>query len=130
MLNVNSSERSITHRLAIHLASCLPEYDVDCEYNRDGLDIKRLSLSGRNVTEDMLEAVTVFPDIVVHKRGNNESNLLVVEMKKVSTTVSNDYDIQKLAAFRSEFGYIYSAHITVGLDRSGAILRSVIWTGG
>ena len=34
-LNVQVNERSLTHRFGIYLQEVFPEYDVDCEYNRD-----------------------------------------------------------------------------------------------
>jgi hypothetical protein len=129
LLHVDASERSISHRLAMHLASRFPDFDVDCEYNRDGFDVKRLALSGRQVRDDDVDAVTVFPDIVVHKRGHNKSNLLVVEMKKGSSNVGPQYDLEKLDAFRRELGYWYSVHCTIGYGRDGSFVRRIVWAG-
>ncbi|WP_175725215.1 hypothetical protein [Burkholderia ambifaria] len=129
LLRVDASERSISHRLAMHLTSRFPNFDVDCEYNRDGFDVKRLALSGREVRDDDIDAVTVFPDIVVHKRGHNKSNLLVVEMKKGSSNVSPQYDLEKLEAFRRELGYRHSVHCTIGYGRDGSLVRRVVWAG-
>lgn len=81
LLTVDASERSITHQLAVHLMEQFPGYDIDCEYNRDGFDVKRLELAERRTRDDDTEAVTVFPDIVVHLRGHNNDNLLVIEVK-------------------------------------------------
>jgi len=36
---VDANERSITHRLAVHLAPHFPGWDIDCEYNR-GLSLE------------------------------------------------------------------------------------------
>ena len=46
---------------------------VDCEYNRHGLETKQLPRKCRGGSQSR-----VFPDIVVHLRGDNDSNLLVV----------------------------------------------------
>ena len=43
----------------------------------------------------------VFPDIIVHKRGSNEHNLLIIELKKSSSRISCDYDIEKLKRYTS-----------------------------
>lgn len=43
LLEVDANERSITNRLALYLKSVFPEYDVDCEYNRNGKHPKKLS---------------------------------------------------------------------------------------
>jgi len=75
LLQHDVSERAITHKVAEAIQSVfglVNSYDVDCEYNRVGLDqIKRGNNGGR-----------VYPDIVVHRRGHKDDNLLAVEVKK------------------------------------------------
>lgn len=127
LLDANVSERSMSHMLAVHLISRFPGYEIDCEYNRDGFDVKKLMLSGRSVTDDQLDAVTVFPDIIVHKRGRQDQNLLVLEMKKASSAVNHDYDIEKLNAFKSELKYRFAAHVVIGLLKSGELIQEVKW---
>jgi hypothetical protein len=127
LLTVDASERSITHRLAVHLAAAFPRYDVDCEYNRDGVNIKRLTL-GRGLPHQMKpEAVAVVPDVIVHKRGHNADNLLVVEVKKLLSRETSDYDLQKLQGYVAELDYRFGAHITLGFDLEGAPTREVVW---
>ncbi len=41
LLQVDANERSITHRFAIYLEDEFPDYNVDCEYNRECADIKK-----------------------------------------------------------------------------------------
>ena len=41
LLAVDANERSITHRFAIYLEDEFPDYNVDCEYNRECADIKK-----------------------------------------------------------------------------------------
>jgi hypothetical protein len=120
LLEAGTSERSLTHQLAVHLSPFFPEYSVDCEYNRDGFDVKRLALPERRGTQDdSLDAVTVFPDVIVHQRGTNRRNLLVVEVKKASSRISDEYDFQKLRAFKAELQYTFAAHLRVGFDPQG-----------
>src|SRR5437016_6301336 len=69
LLSRNVHEQAITSRLADHLRRQFPEWHVDCEYNREGEQRKRLS--GR----------VVKPDIIIHRRGTQE-NFLVIEVKK------------------------------------------------
>ena len=46
LLKHNCSERSICHRLALYLESTFgKDFNVDCEYNRNGYDPKRLDFS-------------------------------------------------------------------------------------
>ena len=84
LLNNNVNERSISHRLACHLGPLFSQWDVDCEYNRNHDDPKRLEIQRRDVRSDDLKATTVYPDIIVHQR-NTDENLLVVEMKKTTS---------------------------------------------
>jgi hypothetical protein len=49
--------------------SDLDSYDIDMEYNKNGTDPK--SINNKKIK----------PDLIVHKRGSNNDNLLVVEFK-------------------------------------------------
>jgi hypothetical protein len=112
LLHVDASERSISHKLAEQLQGQFPEFNVDCEYNRHRDDVKRLNFyDDEAVSPKDTEARTVFPDIVIHERGHDEKNLLVVEIKK-STNRNRNKDIEKLKAFtdnglpeEDRFGY-------------------------
>lgn len=127
LIDADTSERSLSHQLAVHLAAHIPGYHIDCEYNRDGFDVKRLALAERKATDEALEAVTVFPDIIVHERGHRGRNLLVVEVKKASSAISDDYDLLKLDAFKSELGYQFALHLRFGLNASGTLVRKLQW---
>jgi hypothetical protein len=130
LLAVNASERSMSHRIAVYIAEQIPGYDVDCEYNRDGINPKELNLHVEQVSSAEDEAVTVFPDIIVHRRGNNNDNLLVVEMKKLGAWHGVEHDEQKLHAFRSQLHYTFAVHLTVGLKDDGERVRVVKWFEG
>lgn len=95
LLEVDANERSITHHLAVYLQREFEDMDVDVEYNRDGHEIKRL-LTQTNVSSDDTDAVTVYPDIIVHRRGTND-NILVIEVKKRGG--GNGLDEKKLIEF-------------------------------
>jgi hypothetical protein len=66
LLEVGANERSITHRFAVYLERFFPEYHVDCEYNRNGIEAKRLKVFKKKIDSDDEDGVTVFPDIIVH----------------------------------------------------------------
>jgi len=93
---------SITHRLAIHLESVFPGYDVDCEYNRDGFDPKRLIGYKKKIEFDDENGATVFPDIIIHHRGKR-GNIIVIEAKKLSNT--DESDKEKLCLYKKEHLY-------------------------
>ncbi|MFD0912706.1 hypothetical protein [Methylophilus luteus] len=127
LLAANASERSLTHWLAIHLMPFFKNYEVDCEYNRDGFDVKKLMLNERPVVDTQLEAVTVFPDIIVHRRGSNNYNLLVVEVKKSKSAEGSGYDLMKLKAFKEELNYTYAAHVILGEQSPGKLIYEINW---
>ena len=118
LLEKDVNERAISHRLAHYLKQYFSKWDVDCEYNRNHDDPKRLKLKPRGVSDQDLEAVTVYPDIIVHKRST-EKNLLVIEMKKSTSRQSVDYDIEKLHGFKQELGYEYAVFVcfTTGVTK-------------
>ena len=94
------NERSITHRLGMYLQEEFPEMDVDCEYNRSDFDPKVLECYPKQTHTDNTDATTVFPDIIVHKRGPQGPNLLVIEAKKA--TNKDDRDKDKLKAYKND----------------------------
>ena len=110
LLEKDVNERSISHRLAVYLELQFSGWNVDCEYNRNHDDVKRLQLESRTTNDQDTEAVTVFPDIIIHRRSSDE-NLLVIEMKKTSSRKNGDYDKRKLKAFKDELHYTYAAFL-------------------
>lgn len=111
LLERDVNERSITHRLAVHLSQAFAGWDVDCEYNRDGSDPKRLDLPRKtDIASDDEYATTVFPDVIVHHRGTDE-NLVVVEAKKTTNPDDGEWDRRKLQAFRSSEQLAYRATV-------------------
>jgi hypothetical protein len=129
LLDLDVTERALSHHLANYLAALLPAgYDVDVEYNRHGESPKRLQLPVREAADMELRSTTVFPDILVHKRNTDDDNLLVLELKKPGESLA--YDELKLRAFREQLGYSYTAHVILGRDNGGAIVRRIVWVGG
>lgn len=108
------SEPCICHKLALHLQTIFNNYDVDCEYNGDVENIngkKKITLVRQHLLEkgllkkseletdrDLLERA-VFPDIIIHKRGTNDLNLCIIEVKKSTSQLPFDYDYFKLEAY-------------------------------
>lgn len=121
LLVVDANERSITHKLAEHLQVEFPDWNVDCEYNRDGFEPKRMTYTVETVLTDNTDAKTVFPDIIVHHRGCQTHNLLVIEAKKC-TTGDTDSDRAKLMAYKAQLKYMfaYSVVFPVGKKASSA----------
>ena len=94
--NRDIHEQALSHRLAYHLENSdfFGGYHVDCEYNRHGDDVKEDS-KGR-----------FRPDIIVHVRGNDDSNLIMIEAKKFNDPKPEiDSAIEDLERRRREYGY-------------------------
>lgn len=108
LFDVNASERCIAARLAMYLQEYFVEYDVDVEYNRDGDNSKELQGVAQchpRKRDQRTPSGLVLPDVIVHRRGDNNSNLLVIEMKKASDPRGIDCDRQRLRAFRDQLNY-------------------------
>jgi len=118
LLQQNVHERSICHRLAIYLEPYFPGWNIDCEYNRNLNVSKRLKrlMEKLNIPPEIkiddTQPPTVFPDIIIHRRNTNK-NLLVIEMKKTSSRVIDEFDIGKLEAFKSLLHYQFAAFIKI-----------------
>ncbi|MGR9107915.1 MAG: hypothetical protein ACU843_13380 [Gammaproteobacteria bacterium] len=125
LLHLDANERSISHRLAGYLETFFPGWNVDCEYNRDGYDPKRLNIQPRGIQSDDTQATTVFPDIIIHRRGTND-NLVVIEMKKTTSQEDDEYDLQKLRAFKNQLGYQFAIFVKVATDRA-ADIKNLRW---
>jgi hypothetical protein len=113
----NVHERSTAHRLAVHLDSQLPEWNVDCEYDRyEQLrkELARIRECSERATDYIL------PDIIVHHRGFNgpDNNLLVIEIKR--NAAHDPCDFQKLIGLTAQagpFGYQFGLYINVNAGR-------------
>jgi hypothetical protein len=130
LLDLNVTERALSHHLARYLGELFPKgYNVDCEYNRQFKDPKRLKLKPPKAKDNEIRATTVFPDIIIHKRDSDKDkdNLLVLEMKKPRESL--DYDKEKLLAFRKELKYDHTAHVILG-RQNGKLVKKIIWVDG
>ena len=87
----------------------------------------------RNQALDYFAERSVYPDIIVHKRGSNANNLLVMEIKKSSSNLSREFDIQKLKAYtRNEFKedvlkYKYGVLVEIGVCDKSSEGPKTLW---
>lgn len=106
LLENDLSERCITFRLAMYLQNVFPEYSVDAEYNRKGASPKTLRLPEQCANyENNDGAPFVVPDIIVHQRGPDGPNILVLELKKTTNRSPRDCDRERIHAFREQLHY-------------------------
>lgn len=136
LLDVDANERSITHHLAVYLQQEFQNWNVDVEYNRSRRDAKRLSIPEElsseaekdNVSRKDTDAVTVYPDIIVHRRGTNDDNFLVIEVKKRRS--GHELDEKKLVEFTKplgENGFDYRWGLQLTLDCDAEREDSLSW---
>ena len=115
----NVNERSLCFRLGHYLQEEFPDFAVDCEYNRNHDDpdyVKRLyddelnglaeEARGRPLKRGT-DFLFVFPDIIVHRRDTND-NLLVIETKKTTSIVPDEFDRRKLVVYREALHYRFA----------------------
>jgi hypothetical protein len=99
------SERTISSHFANHLKPLFEGYNVDPDYNGDidkPNDTKALSIARNRMLEIGIlpnedDEYQLSPDIIIHKQGTNEDNLVVIEVKKdVSRKKYKEFDLIKL----------------------------------
>ncbi len=122
LLEVDANERSISHRFAMYLQEQLPDYHIDCEYNRDGVEPKRIGHLDLHPDIEDTDGKTVFPDIIAHTR-NTKKNYLVIEIKKTTSRVDRNIDRQKLSAYKRDLNYQFALFIEFATDRQASIAQ-------
>ena len=106
--NHHVGERSIVFRLAHYMQNIMDStpafenYVLDCEYNRNGIHAKVLPSFPRGV----------YPDVIIHNRGNNDNNLLIMEVKTYWNT-DNSQDKKKIREFLDASG---KYHFSFGMS--------------
>lgn len=105
-------EQTISSAFSCYLKEHFQEWNVDTEYSRD--DELPKKLTGKNKR----------PDIIIHKRGSNNSrgtemnNLLVIEIKKNPTGEEKRKDLEKIDAFVNESPFLYCFGVFINLQKN------------
>jgi hypothetical protein len=129
LINNNANERSISHKLAEYLQNYFRDLKVDCEYNRHGDVVKTLKYL-KNSDKPKDSDPRVFPDIVIHSRGTDRCNLVVIEIKKSNSNQSQDIDEQKLLSFTgSEYNYQLGVFLIADMNGNRIIIERVFQLG-
>ena len=121
-------ERTLTHRLAVHLERHFAGWDVDCDYDRLGERTLRLPKGSIVSTDDHL-GKSVYPDIVVHQR-EIPNNLLAIEVRKAANHQPPGHDQHKLCALTDPnlwFAYRIGALLVLGKKN---VASSEVYVGG
>ena len=122
LLEIDANERSIAYRFALYLQEQLPALHVDCEYNRDGIDPKRIQHFYVSPELEDTEAKTAFPDVIAHVRGT-KTNYLVIELKKSTNTVDRKFDFAKLRGYKHTLGYEHALFIELSAGGKSGVCR-------
>lgn len=103
-----SETRQSEWNLAHHLANevCKFFVDFDCD-----LDVIKINIENRR------------PDIIFHKRGTNESNFLVIEVKRNGQPADIQSDIEKIKShwFGDQLHYNFGAVINLRSNKTHQI---------
>ena len=120
-------ERTLTHRLAVHLEKQFAGWEVDCDYDRLGERTLRLPHGTIVSTDDHL-AKSIYPDIVVHQR-KIPNNLLAIELRKASNHQPPEHDQHKLRALTDpHLWFAYWIGVYCVLARNG--VTAEVYVGG
>ena len=131
LLDHDLHERTITHKLAEYLQPLFPDWNVDCEYNRDGHAPKRVRHAARQPPRED-EGSNVFPDIIIHQRGTNEHNILVLEAKKAHDLDQevDERDRAKVEAFAIDLDYRCGALVVVYIEHEHQRYHATFYSHG
>ena len=98
--DVNANERSQTHKIAEYLQQILPEYNVDCEYNKNLRQEKTLNFFEIvNKIKDFLEDDSSSNELAGHERTTvlkllemiTPENIIADESSSLQTQDSSNY---------------------------------------
>lgn len=67
--------------------------------------------------------------MIVHQRGNDDYNVLVIEMKKSTNNQPRDCDLAKIRAYRRELGYLYGVFVELEAGVENPSVVSQRWFG-
>jgi len=114
------NERTIAHKLASYLQEEFFDLDVDCEYNKNvdedngSKNIYVVKVEAEELRKKINRIIhkgeieysvfSIYPDIVVHKRGENKKNLLIIEIKKSTNLSDWEFDYKKLQCYTQKSG--------------------------
>jgi hypothetical protein len=108
-------ERTLTHRLALHVERQFPDFEVDCDFDRLGPRTLNMPRGSIVSTDDHL-GKSIYPDVVVHQRSV-PNNLIAIEVRKTSNHQPVEHDRQKLRALTDPhiwFAYWIGVLLTLG----------------
>lgn len=121
LLKDNVSERCLVYNFARHLEKILKDTEyrnlsIDLEYNRRCERLKELE--GQK---------TSYPDLIVHERGTDDKNTIVIEFKKWNNKNIKvlEKDRKKLKGFKYEYRYKMPILIIFDKENSEKVIYEI-----
>jgi hypothetical protein len=99
LINNGASEWAVVHRFAVYLEERFPDYDVDCEYNLNLKNPKRL------------KGKLIRPDVLVHRRNDHTKNKIAIEFRKKKRGKGNLEE--RLIEFQRVYDYQHAEYILI-----------------
>lgn len=117
-IDIHAHERSICFKFGLYLNKyidsnyLLKKYDLDAEYNRDIEGVKRLGNRPNGC----------YPDLILHKRGSNENNILIIECKGGWAYEKDiEEDKEKITEFLVSERYNYMLGLLIVFNRENIV---------
>jgi len=123
-------EVCINHKLANYLEEFIfpilkgedEAYFVDIEFNREGLNFKKLDIKDNEKL--------VRPDIIIHNRksGEEKNNFLIIECKKVGVSIQEiEKDKSKIESFLRDdkYRYKFGLQVIYGKNKIEGIIYTI-----
>ena len=125
LLEHDVHERTIIFRFGHYLQNLMDDigefqtFNLDFEYNRNGQDPKRIPQSPQN---------GILPDLIIHRRGSNKYNLLVLKFKTPwNTNVEDDCKkLQQLVDIHGTYSYLCGKSILLGMSRENVVIKTFL----
>ena len=127
LLELSAHEQAISHRIGVYLEQTFAseKLNIDCEYNKHLDGVKRIDLHDLNpelykpcgcdacrkiIDQNIHEILEkdFRPDVVIHSRGNDTKNVIVIEIKKSKECSFDEAKLKALTRSRDsggEYGY-------------------------
>lgn len=119
------AERMLSARLAALLSPAFPDHSVHAEYNRHGVEPKGIEMPD---AQGKPTFKLVYPDIIVHRPGTDDDNLLVIEMKKSTNGMKDEQDLEKLDRIKYQLGYSYALFLRLSAGEGASVENAYhIW---
>lgn len=119
LIQAGTAERNVVATFHAYLREQFDDWDVDCEYNRDGRDPKKQ-------VNNLGRSANVLPDIIIHRRGKLGPNLIAREAK--FSGVSSTRDLHKVKQYIKLQGYHFGLLLTIPISALGASFKLNWWS--